>query len=42
VIERIVTAPGASKVVFSPNGQLAYVNHLQAMASGHSERASLR
>jgi YVTN family beta-propeller protein len=29
-IHRIATADGPSKVVFSPNGRLAYVNHLRA------------
>jgi YVTN family beta-propeller protein len=29
-IDRIVTADGPSKVVFSPDGTLAYVNHLRA------------
>lgn len=29
-LQRITTANGPSKVVFSPNGRLAYVNHLRA------------
>ncbi|HUC25992.1 MAG TPA: hypothetical protein VMA73_25080, partial [Streptosporangiaceae bacterium] len=31
VIHKIYTEPGPSKVVFSPNGKLAYVNHLRAL-----------
>lgn len=30
VIGRVVTDPGPSKVLFSPDGQLAYVNHIKA------------
>ncbi|KAH6721614.1 nitrous oxide reductase [Leptodontidium sp. MPI-SDFR-AT-0119] len=30
VIDRIETPPGPSKVLFSPNGKLAYVNHIKS------------
>jgi DNA-binding beta-propeller fold protein YncE len=32
VADRIVSEDGPSKVVFSPDGKLAYVNHLRASA----------
>ena len=31
VVDKIYTEPGPSKVVFSPDGRLAYVNHLRAL-----------